>query len=43
MTQSLLPSSVPLSLQIAETLRERIDSGVWRTDDAIPTLDELAQ
>ena len=42
MTQSLLPSSVPPYLQIAETLRDRIVRGVWHAGDAIPPLDQFA-
>lgn len=35
-------SPIPLYLQIAETMRERIRKGVWQLDDVIPTLEELA-
>ncbi|NPT58236.1 GntR family transcriptional regulator [Paraburkholderia elongata] len=42
MTQSLSSSSVPLYLQIAGTLRDRIVRGAWHTGDAIPTFDKFA-
>ncbi|CAG9265022.1 GntR family transcriptional regulator [Paraburkholderia unamae] len=35
-------SPVPLYLQIADTLRDRIARGVWRDGDLIPTLEQIA-
>ncbi len=35
-------SPIPLYLQIADELRERIARGVWREGDLIPTLEQIA-
>ena len=35
-------SPVPLYLRVADTLRVRIDRGVWRIGDALPSLEALA-
>lgn len=35
-------SPIPLYLQIADTFRDRIRRGVWKSGDCIPTLEKLA-
>lgn len=37
----LSANRIPLYLQIAEVLRQRVDKGVWRHGDMLPTLNEL--
>ncbi len=42
MSKTVLSATrVPLYLQIAEVLRQRIDRGIWRQGDLLPTLVEL--
>ncbi len=38
---ALSASRIPLYLQISEILRQRIDRGIWRQGDLLPTLNEL--
>ncbi|WP_233272597.1 GntR family transcriptional regulator [Paraburkholderia acidisoli] len=40
--RSATSSPVPLYLQIADALRDRIARGVWREGDPIPTLEQIA-
>ena len=40
---ALKNNKVPLYLQIAEVLRQRIDRGVWKNGDTVPTLNALME
>ncbi len=40
--KTLRTSRTPLYVQVAETLRQRIDRGKWREGDLLPTFDALA-
>lgn len=42
MTDTLRQSRLPLYLQIAEILRQRLKAGVWKPGDLLPTITELA-
>jgi GntR family transcriptional regulator len=42
MSRASSSSPVPLYLQIADSLRDRIGRGVWRQGEVIPTLEQLA-
>lgn len=43
MSSNLLPSPIPLYLQIADALRHRIEKGIWASGTLIPTLEALAE
>ncbi|MDR5822016.1 GntR family transcriptional regulator [Caballeronia sp. LZ043] len=42
MTRASLASPIPLYLQIADALRDRIARGVWQQGQLIPTLEQIA-
>ncbi|MFL9903178.1 GntR family transcriptional regulator [Paraburkholderia fungorum] len=42
MSRASLSSPVPLYLQIADSLRDRIGRGVWQQGEVIPTLEQIA-
>lgn len=42
MSRASLSSRVPLYLQIADSLRDRIARGVWQQGEVIPTLEQIA-
>jgi GntR family transcriptional regulator len=42
MSRASLSSPVPLYLQIADSLRDRIVRGVWQQGEVIPTLEQIA-
>lgn len=42
MTRASLASPIPLYLQIADALRDRIARGLWQRGEAIPTLEQIA-
>ncbi|WP_250537030.1 GntR family transcriptional regulator [Caballeronia sp. AZ10_KS36] len=42
MTRATLASPIPLYLQIADALRDRIARGVWQQGQLIPTLEQIA-
>ncbi|WP_087754055.1 GntR family transcriptional regulator [Paraburkholderia caledonica] len=42
MSRTSSSSPVPLYLQIADSLRDRIGRGVWQQGEVIPTLEQIA-
>lgn len=43
MTRASLASPIPLYLQIADALRDRIARGLWQRGQVIPTLEQIAE
>ena len=43
MSSNPLSSPIPLYLQIADALRQRIDKGIWAAGTLVPTLEALAE
>jgi len=43
LSKTLVDTAVPLYVALADQLRQRIDRGMWRAGDSLPSLHQIAQ